>query len=389
MTMTLCGLTALALNAQVATVEQAKKLAGKTDKIEEARALIQEAIANPETANQANTYYVAGKIEWDAYDKQKAGGGDPIQMAQELLNGFNYNLQVFPLDELPNEKGEVKPKFTKNLQKAIKEKTNDFFDAGANLFNGKDYANAYDAFMIYGNMPDLQVLGKEAPQIADTIRAVAFYNAGLAAWTLNDLDKAAVAFAKAAENNYNAPEAYLYEIACWQNIEQDSTRAKEAQSAIWKAAKAGNEKFGMAQPVFLNNMVNTMVNSNNEAEALNIVNDALAKYPENPSLYGLRAFVNDRLDKSEEAEKDYRIAAEMPNVDYETLRNAVRNIFHNGQKKWNEIDFNDPNAEAKKNELKETYFKAAKKYAEKANQLHPNDSDIEYLLENIDYQLTL
>lgn len=399
MTAALCGLVALGAGAQKANVDQAKKLAGKIDKIEEARALIQQALQNPETANQAETFYIAGKIEMDAYGKNEEHlllspdkAQSPLDMANELLNGYNYWIQVFPLDQLPNEKGEVKPKHTKELQGKISGRANDFFQAGGTFYNEKMYyPQAYQAFMIYGDMPDMEVLGKNRPNYPDTIRATAYFNAGLAAWSANEVDKAALAFKRARENNYNDPAAAVYEIASWQNIEQnDSTRGDEAKNAIYAAAKAGYEQFGMDQPVFINNMVNSMINSGQEADAVAIVNDALTKYPDLASLYGLRAFIYDRMNKGNEAEADYRKAAELPNIDYETMRNVVTKLLSVGQQKWSDIDLGDPDAHVKKQDIKSNYFQKAKDYAEKAKGLeNANQDDMDYLIERIDYQLNL
>lgn len=312
-------------------------------------------------------------------------------MSKELLNGYNYFMQVFPLDELPNEKGEIKPKYTKELQKKIADKTNNFWEAGANFYSEKQYyPEAYQAFMIFGNMPDQTVLGKQAPLIADTLRAVSFFNAGISAWAADKVDDAALAFAKARENNYQQPEAYIYELACWQNIEQnDSTREQEAVDKIFTAARAGFDKFGMSQPVFLNNMVNTMINKDKENDALAIVNDAISAYPDKASLYGLRGFIYDRMKNEEASEADYRKAAEMPDIDYETMRNAVTKLLRIGQEKWNNIELGDPNIKAKKDDVRKNYFEVAKKYAEKARTLTDNPDDMDYLIESIDYQLSL
>ena len=395
--LSLCGLAVFAVSAQQATVDQAKKLAGKIDKIEEARSLIQQALNNPETSGQAQTFYTAGKIEWDAYDKNSAkqlanpDGVNPIEMGNELLNGYNYYIQVFPLDLIPNEKGEVKPKYTKELQKKISEKTNNFFDAGANFYGEKKYyPEAYQAFMIYGDMPSLEVLGNHAPVIADTLRAVAYFNAGISAWAADKVDEAATAFARARENNYPEPQAYVYELACWQNIEQrDSTREKEAVDNIFVVARAGFDKFGMEQPVFLNNLINTMVNKNQENDALNFVNNAIQTYPDKAALYGLRGFVYDRMNNEDASEADYRKAASMPDVDYETLRLAVTKLLRIGQEKWNNIELGDPEIKAKKDNVRQNYFQVAKKYAEQAKTLTDNPDDMNYLIESIDYQLSL
>lgn len=393
----LCGLAVLTAGAQKSNVDEAKKLAGKIDKIEQARSLIQEAMQNPETSEQANTYYVAGKIEWDAYNnnimRQMANpeAVNPVEMAKELINGYDYFLKVFPLDELPDEKGKVKPKYTKELQGKISEKSSDFWNAGAILFQEKEYyPNAYKAFMIYGDMPDLEVLGPKRPEIADTTRAIAYFNAGISAWSANKVDEAAEAFRKARLNNYTSPEACVYEIACWQNIEQnDSTRENEARDKIFAAAQAGFNKFGLEQPVFLNNMVNSMINSGRQQEALDLVTSAMEQYPNVANLYGLRGYINDRMKNEEASEADYRIAAELPDVDYDTLRNAVTKLLRIGQEKWNEIELGDPEIRTKKDNVRKNYFEVAKKYAEKAKTLTQDPGDMDYLIESIDYQLSL
>lgn len=387
----LCGLAVFTLGAQKANVDQAKKLAGKVDKIAEARTLIGEALANPETANQAETYYIAGKVEWDAFNKNKSNQAinpdkvNPLDMGQELLNGYDYFLQVFPL-----ESGDPKAKYSKELQKKIAEKENDFFQAGADFYNAQQYPLAYKAFMIYGDLPDLSVLGPQAPIVVDTVRATAYFNAGISAWAADDLDNAAVAFKKARLNNYSDPNAVIYEIACWQNIQQrDSARLDEAKDAIFEAASAGYGKFGISQPVFINNVVNSLINSDKEQEALNAVNEAIAAYPESATLYGLRGFVNDRMGNEDGAEADYRKAVTLDDVNEETLKNASKKLLVIGQNKLNEIPLGDSETFNKKAAIKANYFQVSKDLINRVRQMNPNDPDIDYIEENLDYLIGL
>ena len=387
----LCSLAILTAGAQKANVEQAKKLAGKVEKIGEARNFINQALQNPETANQAETYYIAGKVEWDAFNKNKQNMSinpakvDPLQMGEELLNGYDYFVQVFPL-----EANDPKAKYSKELQKKIAEKTNDFFDAGVVFYNTEQFPPAYKAFMTFGDMPDQSFLGNQAPEIADTVRASAYFNAGLCAWTLNELDDAAIAFKKARENNYTDPNACIYEIACWQNLSQrDESRLEEAKAKVLDAATAGYNQFGFSQPVFLNNIVNSKLNTDDEQGALAIANQAIETNPEAAGLYGLRAFVYDRIGNDDASEADYRKAASMPDVDAETLKNASKKMLRIGQNKWNDIPLGDANALAKKKEIKTDYFEAAKQMIDKVKAIDPNDPDVEYILESVDYTLTL
>lgn len=396
-TLALCSVALIGVNAQKANVDQAKKLAGKPEKIQEARNLINQAISNPETANSVDTYYVAGKIEWDSYDKnsQKLKEApesiDAIEVSNELINGYNFYQKVFELDQLPNEKGEVKPKYIKELQKKIADYAPEFWAVGATYYgNQMYYPQAYDAFMTYGDMPDNALLGKEKPAIPDTLRATAYFYAGISGWSANKVDEAAKAFEKARLHNANDPQVYIYELACWQNIEQnDESRAAEARDKIYDAAKAGYEKYGMEQPVFLTNMINSLINSQREAEAVELVNGAMSQYPDRASLYGLRAFVYDRMGNEEASEADYRAAAEMPDVDYDTMRHAVNKLLRAGQEKWNQIELGDPEIREKKAKVKSDYFEVAKRFAEKAKTLTDDPADMDYYIESIDYQLSL
>ena len=400
-TMALCLTAVGSLSAQKVNVDNAKKLSGKFDKIEEARTLIRQAMENPETANDAQTYYVAGKIEFDAYDKGLQAGminpedpsANPEAMAQELLNGYNYFLKALPLDSVPNEKGEIKPKVSKDIVNKISGHTNDFFaKAGATMYEMKKYyPEAYQSFMIYADMPDQAFLGNKAPKLDDTSRALAYFNAGLSAYVGNELIDAANAFRKARNFGYNDEEsnganAYVYEIACWQNLMQrDTTMNDEAQARIMDVAKAGNEKFGIAQPVFLNNLVNAYVIAEDFDNALNTVNNLLAANPENSNLYGLRGFIYDRMEKDNESLADYGKAAALPDCDYETLKNAAKKIYRVGAVKFGQID---PNDQAAKNRITTEYYDQAMSIAKRAKAMNASDSDIDHVIDAIDYALT-
>ncbi len=143
----LCLAAVGSAGAQKANVDQASKLSGKTDQLGNARNLIKEAMQNPETKNEARTYFTAGKIEFDAFDKattaKMINPDDPTAkddvMGEELLTGYQYFLQALPLDSLPDAKGNVKPKYSKEIVNKIVGHANDFFTASSNYFNSQMY----------------------------------------------------------------------------------------------------------------------------------------------------------------------------------------------------------------------------------------------------------
>lgn len=394
----LCAAAVGSLSAQKQAVDQAAKLSGKIAEIGQARNLIKGAMENPETANDVKTYFTAGKIEYDAYDQargiQMVNPNDesvkPVEMGKQLINAFNYFIKALPLDSVPNEKGQVKPKYSKDMVGKIAGHTNDYFNCGATFFNEKMYyPEAYQSFMIYADMPDQPFFtDKNRPVISDVDRGTAYFNAGLAAYSGNQVLKSAEAFKRARLAGYAEPEPYIYEIACWQSIMQnDSTMESVAKANIMDVAKAGYEKFGLEPNIFLNNMVNSMVIDNKENEALDFLNGVIAQNPDNANLMGLRGFIYDRMGNDEASEADYRKAANLPGVDFETLKNASKKVFRIGQKKWNDIEGASPEAVAARKNIHQNYFQAAMDIAEKAGQINPNDDDLLRVIDSIEYML--
>lgn len=387
------------MSAQKALVDQAKKMSGKPDKLTEARGLIKQAMENPETQNDAQTYYVAGLIEFDAFDnayKTKMINPDAPEangsvMGDELLAGYEYFLKALPLDSMPNEKGQIKPKYSKDIVSKIKGHAADFFGAGADYFNDKKfYPEAYNAFMIYGDLPEQAFMGKEGSTAVDATQVpTAYFNAGLAAYSGDAYEASADAFKKARLAGYDQPEAYIYEIACWQTIAQkDESKSKEAQSKIMDAAKAGHEKFGLEQPIFINNMINSMVSDGNIDQAVATLNEVIAQNPDSPNLYGLRGYVYDRADKDDLSEADYRKAVSLPDVDFETLKNASKKLFRIGTQKLNDLEGNSAEVQAARQDIKNNYFLESQRIAEQAGSMNPNDSDLLNVLDSLEYAIT-
>ncbi len=396
LTFALCMAAIGSISAQKANVEAAKKLSGKPENIAEARDLINQAIQNPETANDAQTYYIAGKIEYDAFDKEFAAGMikpesvDRLKMGEELINGYNQFLKALPLDQIPNQKGQVKPRFTKDMLNKIKGHANDYFQAAVEFFNAhKYYPEAYESFLIYADMPDQDFMADEKLDLPLEDRGTAYFNGGLAAYQGNELIKSADAFRKARSVGYDDKQAYIYELACWQLVAQrDSTMEETAKQKIIGVAEEGYAKYGMDEPLFVNNIVNYLVADEKYDEAISKVSDLLAQNPENAGLYGLRGFVYDRMGNDEASVNDYRKSVSFDNVDYETLKNAGKKIYRVGADKWNNIEGNSSEAQAARQDVKVNYFEAAKAIADKAKSKQENsDSDLDYLIENIDYAL--
>lgn len=395
LTLALCLAAAGSISAQKATVKAAKGMSGDPSKIEDARKLINEAIQNPETANDAETYYVAGKIEFDTFDKELASKligqtVDPLKMGEELLNGYNLFLKALPLDQQPNEKGKIKPRFTKDITNKIKGYQNDYNQAGVDFYNArKYYPEAYESFMIFADMPNLEIMQNEKFNIPDTIRGEVYYYAGNSALFGNEFVKASEAFRKARAAGYTKPEAYSQELATWQTVVQrDSTMAETAKQKILEVAEEGNAKFGMTQPVFFFNIVNLLVLDDKYDEALAKTNPMIESNPNDPALYGLRGFIYDRQGKDDESVADYKKSASFPDANFEQLREAAAKIYRVGAEKYNAINGNGEAEKAARLDVKDNYFQVAKDITDRAKALGTgDDSRLDYIIENVNYAL--
>lgn len=394
LTLALCIAAIGSINAQKANQEAAKKLSGKLDKLEEARATIEKAIENPETAQDVYTYYLAGKIEYDAfdkaYDKMKINPEDPAadkyQMGKELMNGFDYFIQAFPLDQIPNEKGQVKPKYTKDMASRISGNHGNFWAFGGEMYNNKHYyPEAYQLFSMYGDLPSYDWASKEVKVVPDTTLALAYYYAGLSAYSANELKDAAKALKKSRLKGVTDPQALIYEIATWQNmIKNDSTLIDESKMAIEEIATDGFNRFGMEQPIFITNLIASKVDNEKYDDAFAIVNQQISKNPDNPVLYALRAYIYERSGDDEKTLEDYLKAASYDTADADTYNRAARRLYNHGSAIWNAIEGNEP---AKRQEVKTKYWEKAKELAEKALAKDPGNPQAEQIIESVDYAL--
>lgn len=396
LTLALCLTAVGSMSAQKATVDQAKKLTGKIDKVGEARALLKDAMSNPETANDVFTYYVAGNVEFGAFDeafkKRAINPNDPainlIDMGNQLVNGYNWYLKAFPLDSVPNEKGQIKPKYSKDMAGKISGHHADYFQYGGELYNNKHYyPEAYNAFMIYGDMPSQPWAAKELKAVPDTTLALAYYYAGIGAFSGDALPDAVKAFKKARQKGITDPQSLIYEIATWQNLMQrDSTLEAQGKAEIESIAKDGYNRFGIKNPLFINSLCQTLVDNEKYDDALALANEQMNKTPDQPFLYALRAWIYDRKGNSDAALADYTKGASYPNADAETLIRASKKLFQRGVDLWNAINGPEPAARAN---VKDNYWGKAKGLVERALKEDPDNSDAKYILDSIEYNLSL
>lgn len=382
---------ALSVSAQKSNLDKAKKLIGRTDKIGDARAFLSSAMDSTETRDNIDTYYIAGRIEWEAYDKNRKsnsitpGTVNQIEVARQLLDGYRYFDKAVKMDTAKNSKGQLKPRYTKELKRRLAEKINDFADIASYYYNDpekKHYSEAHDAFIIYAASPYRKVA------LPDSIKGKWYFNAGRAAWNGQNFQDAAMAFGEAAKYIENDPMPTVFEIASWRQVAlKDTLRENEAKAAILDAAREGYSRFGISNCFILENLVKTLTFSGKGEEAVTFLTEVISEHPDQSVLYGLRAFVFDYLHRDDDSERDYRKYADMHDLSYDIMREAIYKIVNIGNLKWDQIEIEDPDAEAKKADLRKNYFMEAKKMIEKLKGLDDHPGDFTDVLETIYYHI--
>ena len=392
----LCLLTAGSMAAQKKAVDQAAKMAGKPDKIEEARALIQGAMQNPETANDARTYYVAGQIEWKSYDTLKGlnalKGQNTVDepMAQMIENGLGYFNKAMELDPTPDAKGK-NMRFTRDILNQLGGHDWDLYSAGVNYYNGKDFAHAYELLNASADVPGIDAIKGAPSLIPDSTRGQIYYLAGISAYSSKPpmIDQAYKAFGNAISMNYDEPNLYLFQIACIDaQAAGDSAKAAELYPTKMKLANEGFSKFGVRQPNYLSYIVDDYVNAkNNPQAALDFLNGAIEKNPQLSKLYSIRGYIKGRMKDDKGYLEDNLKAAEMADADAEVLYDAARASYRYGQAMIGTLGITAADT-AKRAEYIKQYLEPASALALKAKALDQNGTylqKIQKLIDDIDY----
>ena len=390
MTVALC-VAASASFAQKKVVNEAQSIAkGSNADFGEARTLIKGALENPETKDDAKTWYVAGFIEDQQFNAERAKqilGQQPNEpvMYEALYGILPYFQKAYELDQLPNEKGKVKPKYTKDIKSILSANHVYLFNGGAYYFDKQEYKKAYDFFNQYVEISELPMFaGTQTAEKDSTFMTVQFY-AAAAASLAKDSRLAIAALERAKNTPYRQYDVYQY--LCYEYGE-----ARTAQDSVMleKTFEEGMQVFPDSA-FFLNNLINTYIYSNRNEKALEMLNVAIQKNPNDANLYNVMGRVYETgLKDYANAEKNFQIALEKdPNLT-DALSNIGRIYYNQGVNKLSEANMiNDSKKYQEELSMAKDLFKKALPYYKKAHEAEPEKMDNMIALRGIYYNLNM
>lgn len=391
LTIALCVAASSVSFAQKKAVKEARSITKSSNAdFNEARTLIKGALENAETKDLAETWYVAGFIENQVYDAERTKqilGQQPNEptMYEALYNILPYFKKAYELDQLPNEKGKVKPKYTKDIKSILSANHLGLFNGGAYYFDQKDYKKAYEYFNQYLDITELPMFEGTQTAIKDsTFMTVQFY-AAVAATQIGDSKIAISALERAKDTPYRQYDVYQY--LCYEYEQAKDTINME------KMLIEGNQVFPDST-YFLNSLINLYVATNRNDQALESLNTAIPKAAsdtELENLYSVMGYVYERgLEDYPNAEKYYKMALEKNPESTEANSNLGRVYYNQAVNKQGEANMINDNKlyQEELNKAKDL-FKQALPYYEKAHKANPSEMQYMIALRGIYYNLNM
>ncbi|MDY3069863.1 MAG: hypothetical protein SOR57_09490 [Parabacteroides sp.] len=386
-TVALC-LVASASFAQKKAVKEAQSIVkGTAPNFDEARTLIKGAMENPETKDMAETWYAAGFIEDQQFSNERTKqilGQQPDEqvMYNALGSTLPYFLKSYELDQLPNEKGKVKPKFTKKIKDILSTNHVYYINGGAYYFDQKDYQKAYDFFQQYLQISDLPMFqGEKVAERDSNFMTVQFY-AAVAATQLNNRPLAIAALERAKGTDFRANDVYQY--LCY-----EYEQAKDSVN-LEKTLKEGMEKFP-DEKYYLLSLINNYIYSNRNDQAIEYLNTAISKEPNNAQLYDVMGRVYETgVKDAAKAEEYFKKALDLEPESADILSNLGRVYYNQAVNKQAEANsINDQQKYQEELSKAKALFEQAMPYFEKAHQINPEARDVMTALRGIYYNLNM
>ena len=387
-TIGLCLMTTVVFGQKKA-VSDAERIAkdSKPD-FNEARTLIKGAMENAETKDDAKTWYVAGLIEDTQFStenmKQILGQKpDEAVMYEALGNILPYFKESYRLDQLPNEKGKVKPKYTKNIKGTLNANILYYLNGGAYFFDQRNYKRAHDFFEQYLEIADLPFMKGEKAAARDSNFMIVQFYAAIAAMQMDNPQQANKDLNRAKGTDYRRFDVYQSLCYVYDQVLKDTV-------GLEKTLEEGMKLFPDSS-YFLNNMINVYISTKRNEQAMQLLNTAISKSPNNPQLYfALGSLYEVGLKDEAKAEEAYKKALDLDPENPSNIFSVGRLYFNQGVSLLDKANsLNDQNQYKAEKAKAEAMLRKALPFFEKAHKLKPEEREYMIGLRGIYYNLSM
>jgi tetratricopeptide (TPR) repeat protein len=382
----LCLVASLSFAQKKAVSTAKNEIKGNTPNIEEARSGIKGALTNPETENDAETWYVAGLIEDKQFDLERAKEilgqkANDVVMYTALEKIIPYFTKAAQLDLLPDEKGKVKPKYLKDIRAKIKANRPFYINAGLFHYEKQEYKAAYENFKLYGDIPALDILKDEKWEVipGDSTAIQIRYYAGLAAALVPDHQAAIEILEEIKDKGYNEKDVYQMLCSEYEQIKDSALYEKALEAGF---AKFPNENY------YVLNLINLNINRGNSQTAIAYLATAIQGNPQNAQLYDVLGQVYESNKDAENAIVNLKKALEIEPDNTDVLLHIGRVYFNLGvETRTNSDNISDLSKSKAEAQKALDCFKDAMPFFEKVFENDSKNIDAIYALRSIYYNL--
>ena len=349
--------------AQEKSVKEAKSIANdvKPD-FAQAEKLINEALNNAETKDNAETWDVAGFIQKRINEKEMENAYlrkpyDTLKVYNSALNMCKYYFKCDELAQIPNEKGKIKNKFRRSNSAAILAARPNLINGGIQFFNLDKNKEALDFFATYVDIAINPMFEKENLLQTDTVLPEIAYYASV------------LKYAPYAKEDKEVGKYAMEFISTALKAQGDTVK--------WIASlKDGIQKYP-EHSFFFGHLIDYYSNNNKFDEAMQFADDMLAKDPNNTFYLYVKGYLYHNMKDYEKAIEFYNKTIEVdPN--YAEAYSNLGLIYCLQAQDFSEkatTDVNNPKYKEDQATLKVFYEKARPNY-EKARELKPEQKDL-------------
>ena len=367
---------AMVASAQVSVVKEAKSM--KKDPAAAAKVL-EAALTNPETANDPETWKLAGDLQKAIYDEENmkmylpGGQADMPRMYDALLKMFDYYLKCDEVEQAAVANGTVKKAKhrKKNADALLKVRIN-LVNGGSDAFDKQDYASALKYFGLFVDVIDNPMFADQAATLkADTLNSLYATYASMMAFSCEPKDvDAVIKYGTIGKEDKNEG---------WRSLQFMAEVHKEkGDSALWlETIKEGATKFP-EQDYFVGNIMDYYLQKGMVDDGLAMIDQLLAANEKPYFLYvkGVLHYEKQDYDAANVAlDKLIALGGDLAAEAYAKKGDIY---FFPAQKIVEEnstLSIDDPKYNANEAKIKEAY-ELAKPFYEKAKELKPDNKTI-------------
>ena len=374
--------------AQKSNVNRANNLArSATPDFAAARTLIAPALQHETTRNVANTWFVAGRIGYEEIRNYEIlrdfspGALSPSRQGEIALESFNYFLVADSLDQLPDDKGRVRPRHRRDIKRMITHfYIFNFTQYGGHLWEENNYAGAFDAFNVFLSVPDLPLM--EGSVEKDTTYYMIMYFAALAASNSDQPQEAIRLLEQLTNKDVEQTLAafdQLYKV--YQGLNDTTNYVRVLKEAM---------KRFPAETYFLNQLIIHYISIDQPETALAYLETAIQSDPTFAQYHFIEGSLHEQLGNMDKAEAAYRRAIEL-DPELAGAQEALGRFHLNRGQAIDNASFSirDNNLRRQEDEKAANEFRLALPFFQKAVALEPEVTRHKMILRNLYYRLNM